>query len=474
MMKRIEKIFMQRNHPFAWAETKCNFKENRYIEEEFFIEGTSNIYGRKENGEKTVLYADAPYCNRFLVRRPEKLEDFSGNIVLELMNSSYFIDLDRVWTLTYRHMMRKGDIYIGLTSKPSVLPALKKFDYKRYERLCWPNPREMTLPEWKQGNINYASSNETEDGLIWDMINDLAREVKNPDGFLKEFYRENNILILSGWSQSGGYMIRYLKDFQDISEKEKLFDGYFSCGSGSISTPDLNQDMGQTAFHIDRNLYEIRKPFIEIHTESENFRLGNEASRGENGNREDYKYRIYDIPGATHDSIRTMTEYYLNDNDVHKAGIVPVYPGKEPRGNDFPYELVFHRCLEYLYEWIREGKEPPVVEPIMVDEKGKNVKDECGNAVGGWRFPQIDLATRTYFPFCTPMKQEYKLEAELFGYVKALPEEYLVQSYGDLCSYENMIRKNAEEYVRKGLLLSEDMEECIQDAISKAKEDGLI
>lgn len=470
MINHIEKIFIPGKHPFAWAEEKCHFQEHEYVEEEYFVEGFSNIYGRK-NGEKIILYKDAPYCNRFLVRRPEKPKDFSGNIVLELMNSSYFIDLDRVWTLTYRHMMRKGDIYIGMTSKPSVLPALKKFDYERYEKLDWPNPREMTLPEWKQGNINYASSKETEDGLIWDMINDLAREVKNPEGFLREFYREDNILVLSGWSQSGGYMIRYLKDFQDVSEKEGLFDGYFSCGSGSISTPDLNQDMGQTAFHIDRNLYEIRKPFIEIHTESENFRLGNESSRGANGNSDDYHYRIYDIPGATHDSMRTMTEYYLNDSDVHKVGIVPVYPGREPKGNDFPYELVFRRCLEYLYEWIREGKEPPVEEPIRVDENGENITDQYGNAIGGWRLPQIDFATRIYRPFCTPMKQEYKLEAELFGYVKSLSQKMLIERYGNLDLYEKMIREASVRCVENGLMLKEDMEECVMDAVKKAKED---
>lgn len=473
MIESIKKIYMPGKHPFAWAEEKCKFRDNKYVEEEFFIEGTSNIYGRK-NGVKEILYSNASYCNRFLVRRPECPENFSGNIVLELMNSSYFIDLDRVWTLTYRHMIRKGDIYIGLTSKPSVLHALKKFDHERYECLNWKNPRKTTLPEWKQGNINYASSNDTEDGLIWDMINDLAREVKNPNGFLKDFYRKDNILVLSGWSQSGGYMIRYLKDFQDVNEKEGLFDGYFSCGSGSISTPDLNQDMGQTAFYIDRNLYEIRKPFMEIHTESENFRLGNEASRGENGNREDYHYRIYDIPGATHDSMRTMTEYYMHDEDVHRAGIVPIYPGREPRGNDYPYELVFHRCLEYLYEWIREGKEPPIIAEIPVDEHGNNVTDEYGNAIDGWRLPQIDFATRIYVPFCTPMKQEYKLEAELFGYVKALPKEILVKRYENLETYKELVCSAAEKCVEKGLLLPDDMEACIVDAVKKAAQDGLV
>ena len=71
------------------------------------------------------------------------------------------------------------------------------------------------------------------------------------------------------------------------------------------------------------------------------------------------------------------------------------------------------------------------------------------------------------------MKQEYKLEAELFGYVKALPKEVIKNRYENLSSYEKLIRFAAETCVDNGLLLREDMEECIRDAVKKAAEDGL-
>lgn len=72
------------------------------------------------------------------------------------------------------------------------------------------------------------------------------------------------------------------------------------------------------------------------------------------------------------------------------------------------------------------------------------------------------------------MKQEYKLEAELFGYVKSLPKEQLIEKYNNLDTYKNMVRAAAEKCVEKGLLLRDDMEVCIWDAVKKASEDGLV
>lgn len=470
MITRIKKIKENDSRPFASAAEKCGLYAAGYVEEEYFIEGLAAVYGRK-NGQKVKLYEKAGYCNRIIVRRPKEKVRFSGNILLELMNASYFIDLDRVWALTWRHILRKGDIYIGMTSKPSVLAALKKVNYKRYKELYWSGPQAPALPEECLGNIRGASGSSTEDGLIWDMITDLGKTLKGKDSFLREY--GSCRLILSGWSQSGGYMIRYLKDFGEEVDSTGLFDGYFSCGSGSVSMPDLNQNYGQTALKNDRRLHVLRHPFMEIHTESENFQLGNEGSRGENGNRPDYKYRIYDIPGATHDSVDTMTKYYLNDPDVLWAGIVPVYPGKEPRPNDYPYHFIFQRCLEYLYDWVEEGTEPPVFDPIYLDDKGKNQVDLSGNAVGGWRLPQIDYATRTYFPASTPMKPEYSLEAQLFGYVESLPARMLREQYGNLRRYKSLLKKRMGWYVQKGYLLEQDCRECFEDGVKRAAEDGL-
>ena len=44
IQKIVEQEITGTSHPFATAYKKCRFDENGYVEEEFFIHGTSNIY----------------------------------------------------------------------------------------------------------------------------------------------------------------------------------------------------------------------------------------------------------------------------------------------------------------------------------------------------------------------------------------------------------------------------------------------
>ena len=71
MIQRIyKKEYSEVSHPFPTAVRKPGFMEAGYVEEEYFFEGTANVY--EEAGEKTrrVIHENLPYCNRFLVRKP--------------------------------------------------------------------------------------------------------------------------------------------------------------------------------------------------------------------------------------------------------------------------------------------------------------------------------------------------------------------------------------------------------------------
>ena len=203
-----------------------------------------------------------------------------------------------------------------------------------------------------------ASDSETEDGLFWDMLIDLAKLLREEDnpliGDYSPYYQ-----YLAGWSQSGAYIIRFVNDFAYAEESYRpYFDGYFSAGSASSCMPDLNQNYGRTALTQSRKLKKMTEPFIEMHTESENALWANSEARGENSFMDDMKYCIYDVAGATHDSKSTMIDYYLDDRDVVLCGIIPNYPGKEVHPNGFPYEVAFQAALQHLYDWVRDGKQP--------------------------------------------------------------------------------------------------------------------
>lgn len=85
--------------PFVSAVKPCDLSSFGYVEEEFLQSGTANIYDETPDGKLTVTVPDAPYTTRLLVRRPERKEDFSGNVIIEILNASAFFDIDRDWIL---------------------------------------------------------------------------------------------------------------------------------------------------------------------------------------------------------------------------------------------------------------------------------------------------------------------------------------------------------------------------------------
>lgn len=475
MINKVEKIKITNfTHPFAAAFEKCNFKDRNYLEEEFFISGTSNVYEWKNNC-KSVKYQDCPYVNRLIVRKPAEKEIFSGNVIVEILNSTSFIDFDRCWVLTHKYMMRNGDIYIGITSKPNVIPAMLKVDYKRYCDLKWSNPNraiDSTIDQNELGNMEGASSPETEDGLFWDMLIDLAMLLRDSNNSMIGEYG-SYYQYLAGWSQSGAYMIRFVNDFAyDNKERSRpYFDGYYSAGSASSCMPDLNQSYGRTAMKSVRKLKRMEQPFIEIHTESENALWGNMESRGENSFDDNaMKYCIYDIPGATHDAKSTMIDYYFGDTDVFLAGIIPSYSGKEIVPNDFPYEVAFQAALSVLYKWVRKNEKPVKADQIKVDENLCNIVDETGNAIGGYRLPFIEAPLCIYHPMSTPMKPDYAVACTLFGYVENYTREKAVALYGSREGYLNKIARILKDDIRCGMILKDDETACMEYAIQKAKE----
>lgn len=371
--------------------------------------------------------------------------------------------------------MDHRDIYIGITSKPNVLKALKQFDSARYGELTWdftdqnPDRAEVKF----LGNLAGASSADTEDGLFWDMLMDLADYLRTPDNELLQGYGKY-YQYLAGWSQSGGYMNRFLKTFAYSKEKENsYFDGYFSCGSAVSLMPDLNQSYGPTGEALTEKLEKITEPFVDVHTESENQLWGNYVLRGRNSDKPDFQYRVYDIAGATHDSQGSLLDCYRDDADLEKCGISFQYPGVENHPNDFPYHLVFHSALDALYRWVREGVAPMVLPRIEADPDLKNCTDATGNAVGGWRLPMIVYPLAVYHPVCEPSAPENAFGASLFGYVEPYSKEKAVELYGSAEHYMKLVEEEAQRCVNDGRLLPRDVQECLDYCKKAVAECGL-
>lgn len=474
MIKKIELVeATEESRPFMSAGKFMDLAQKGYLEEEYFFSGTSNIYGEDGKGRAKVLYNNAPYTNRFLLRRPIEPEKASGRIVVEIINSTSFMDHDRIWLLTHQQLMREGDVYVGLTSKPITMKTLRKYDWKRYAPLSWDNPRESLFPAELLGNMPGASFPETEDGLIWDMLTELPQKLREEEQCLGGIKPKK--IYLAGWSQSGSVMITYTNYFAKADfemGRKPIYDGWFSAGPAPACVPALNQSECMDVEDGDSKIKFAGVPYIEMHTESENAFLGTAQARIGDSDDAQLQYRFYTVAGATHDAKSTMRDYYNDDrSDQDKVGVFFVYPGREPYPNDFPYGLAFSAGIKCLYDWVEKGVEPPKVEDIPLKKDLTNQKDEHGNALGGWRLPEIELPVCTYEQFSTPLVKSES--GALYGSEIPFSSEELKKLYGDVGHYRKLVEVKADEAITKRLLLPEDREACIKHAVEKAIKYGL-
>lgn len=482
------------SYPFQAAARRCCFSEIGYVEDEYLMSGTANVYTEMNaDHEVEVQIPDVPYTTRFLVRRPSDTKKFSGNVVIEILNSTAMLDIDRIWVDTWKYLTRNGDIYIGITSKGHVVDALKRFDAERYEKINWNNPdKSRKKPAYEV----LPFLEEYESGLYWDMQNDLARLLRTQDE--KNPIREygNAYLYLAGWSQSTTYIARTIRSFTDCNNFPKnrnLFDGYYSAG-GDASLAPINayeeQPVGSRIFEAgarpSRNVLMCSKPLIEINTDSET----RGAAWSEDHDEPDYKFRSYQIAGTSHDSWYNMTDYYDKQlyEDAKRAGTPLEFEGCEGEPLNTPYEYIFQAALRNLYLWVREeipAPHAPHVEMVRIDENtfdtGMHVslygkvkyeykKDVFGNTLGGIRCGNVDYPLGHYESYAK--KTDGSLQ-EMFGTFYAFSPELLHSLYGSLEHYHELIERNAEELIATGFLLRTDKADYINTILNTAKTHGL-
>lgn len=483
----------EKSYPFQTAVNKCEFEKIGYIEDEYFMSGLANVY--TETGvahDVKELIKNVPYTTRILIRRPKDIKKFSGNVVVEILNASAMMDIDRIWVNTWKYMTRNGDIYVGITSKGHVVDTLKRFDKERYAEINWNNPdRTRTY----KGEDRFGFLEEYESGLYWDMQTDLAKLLrkKEPENPIYEYGK--NYLYLAGWSQSASYVARTLSSFsyrKENIENGPLFDGYFHAGLDDSLAPINSYEHHTTDGRIFSNgvngkygMLISKEPLITINTESEN----RGANWGEDSDEVNRKFRSYQIVGSSHDSYYNLIEYYEGHllEDATRANFELKFNGIDGKPLDLPYEYVFHAALRNLYKWVREEIPAPRMERIKMiyneesfdpmfggmnkDKlKYENEKDVLGNSVGGIRLAVIEYPIGKYKSYSNLKNGTHD---PMFGTVYPFDEEMLKGLYGDCVNYRMLSETNAEKLISQGILLREDKDEYVEKCVAIARKYGL-
>jgi hypothetical protein len=406
------------SHPFGgavWQLRPQDLADHGYVEEEYLLSGDANVYEWSGN-QAVVRTADVPYTTRMLVRRPVRAARMSGTVVVEPLNPSNLFDLNIGWAMSGDQFMRNGDVWVGFSSKPVAVKALKTFDDSRYGRLDWTNPLPLSDPRNCTSIQTIVDppaerSRATEDGLVWDIISQVGTWLKsdaasNPLVAGRGKHRASRVerAYGFGYSQTGSMLITYINAIQPrvvAAEGEPIYDGYFVgvAGGRFIGAAPLNQctpvpPLGDPR----RSIRDAGVPVIQMMSQSDY--LTGIDSRGPDGSTPPDLYRHYEMAGAAH---ATPDELYYSarPEDIEAAGrnVPPMACNEGPRSR-FPNRIFIDAALRNIDSWSRYGLKAPPGRDILV-ENGQPVLDEFGNVVGGLRSPYLDVPTSTWFASST-------------------------------------------------------------------------
>jgi hypothetical protein len=110
--------------PFLAADRNLeptDLKKYGYVEEEFIVTGTANVYDWAADGALTVKTPGVPYGTRILVRRPGDPGRFSGDVIVEPLNAVRRFDWPWIWGYSHESFLQHGDAWVGITLCPSPI-----------------------------------------------------------------------------------------------------------------------------------------------------------------------------------------------------------------------------------------------------------------------------------------------------------------------------------------------------------------
>ncbi len=432
-----------------------------YLDQEFFVSGMANVYDWDANGNAVVRTPNAPYETRIIVRRPANLHKFSGTVWVEPLNPTLSIDLDRMWQLHYEQILRDGDAYVGITAKPVTIVALQTFDPVRYASLSMANPlppAQQTcgkLPGEPGYNLN--TSKLYENGLIWDIISQGGAALKSSESPIgapaTRVYGE-------GWSQTGGYAVRYFNTFGPMalmSDGSRVYDGWLI--GGATGGTAINQCAKSISLPDPRaQVLPHGVPVIWLRTQGDFFSF---AYRRADSDVPGDQFRLWELAGPTHDSI-TIFENFPPDEDIVKAGVTPPNPYvcNYQYITDLPYEYNFNAGAQALKAWVVDGVKPPHADRLVYDANNQNVLDQYGNALGGVRTPYLDVPIATYHMGVS----NGIFTCAVLGYKTPLGPDVIQQLYPQHGAYVSRVARDTQRIVKEGFMPSYDASNIVTQA----------
>jgi hypothetical protein len=449
------------SHPFGGAMYQWvpeDLSKDGYVEEEYFVSGLANVYDWPSPGPATIRTADAPYTTRILVRRPADPARSSGNAVVEMLNPSNNVDINIGWAIMRKQFERTGDTWVGITSRPITVAALKSFNPTRYAAVSFADPLP---PAQRPCTVTGVEANQ-ERGLVWDMNSQVAAWLRsnaasNPlRGVITHVFG-------FGYSQTGGFLNTYVNAIHKLASQangKPMYDGYFItvAAPGFVGVVPINACSGNIGATDPRQVTGNQGvPIIRAMSNSD-YISGIRGRRADSDDPAD-PYRHYEISGMGHASPFVLY-YSARPADMVAAGIpVPAFSCNEGPRSRFPTNVAFDAIMQNLETWSRTGVAPPRSSFIQVNASNQPILDQFGNVQGGYRTPYLDVPTSTWYGNATGASFCF-----IAGYERPFSAEKLAQLYPTKADYVAKVDASVNSFVAQRFITEADGRYIRQEA----------
>jgi hypothetical protein len=400
------------SHDYPFLTPAEDLSDYGYVEQEFFIEGSANVYTTTPAGQTgSVLSSGHPYRTRIIVRRPSSPWRFNGVVLLEWQNVTAGYDIDAHWGVSWPHFVQQGYAWVGVSAQRVGVHGASAVPGAAPDA---PPPVNNGLKAWsaiRYGSLDVtAGGTVTDDALCYDIFSQAAQAIRNPSGVRPLGRLRPRLVLAIGASQSAGRLSTY---HNAIHPLHGVVDGFYLLVGGAGLRTDLDVKVFQYLSETDLG----RGPSRRM-VDSENF-------------------RSWEVAGSAHSS------YY---SDQYRAPLVLRDFATDPWPAECtlpPYSrvrgyYVINAQYDWLVRWVRDGEAPPSAPKLefTTGETPAIARDERGFALGGIRLPEIEVPTAlnagansgatfcglygTHQPFDAATLNE--LYPSHFGYVRAVVE----------------------------------------------------
>lgn len=391
-----------------------------YVEEEYFVSGTAKTYPQT---------SPADYTTRIIVRRPADATRFNGTVLLDWTNVTAQFE-NAVDTLEAHAMFhREGFAYVHVSTQAAGL-------------CCAPG---LTPQTWDP--VRYAALSHPGDDYAFDIFSQIAKAMKSPqagDSSVDPMggLRVTTVLAM-GQSQSANQLSAYVRQAQPDA---RVIDG-FLIHSSTGGDADKTFDAPPQA------------PVLHLLSDFE-------ASPGEPNVAQNY--RLWEIAGAAHQDFwvgyhqevgagprvlaNAPRQPAAADDDLHATAgnygeqLHPMLGTCILAGAAFPMRFAVAAAVHHLDRWVKTGVLPPAGARYQFDGSGRLARDANSNALGGIRYPPIEV----------PVARYRSTDCQLGGITIPFTELELQQLYPTHADYYCQMRAATLSSISQGFLLPED------------------